>query len=72
ILTEFDKDAYEAMIREEGREKGIKEGHTAGIQDGKFISLQNLIENGIAEEEGMRLLKFTEAEVSAYRVWLEM
>ncbi|MDO4266547.1 MAG: hypothetical protein Q4C63_08840, partial [Eubacteriales bacterium] len=71
ILTEFDKDAYEAMIREEGREEGMREGHTAGVQDGKFISLQNLIENGIAEEEGMRLLKFTEAEASAYHAWVE-
>ena len=79
ILTEFDKDAYEVMIREEGREEGlkegikegIKEGRTAGMQDGKFISLQNLIKNGIPEEEGMRLLEFTEAEVSSYHVWLE-
>ncbi|MDO4266724.1 MAG: hypothetical protein Q4C63_09725 [Eubacteriales bacterium] len=71
ILTEFDKDAYEAMIREEGFKEGFKEGWEEGYKEGieiawKFDSLQSLIENGIPEEEGMRLLGFTEDDISLY------
>ena len=65
ILTEFDKDVYEAMIREEGREEGIKEGHTAGVKDGKdqIVKVLKLLRNGLGAEEIEKQTGLSEKEI---------
>ena len=61
ILTEFDKDAYEAMIREEGREEGIKEG----IKDGKdqIVKALKLLHRGLSAEEVEKQTGLSEKEI---------
>ena len=41
-----------------------------GKAEGRYISLQNIVHNGIPEKEGMQLLGFTETEAAGYHSWL--
>lgn len=57
VLTEFDEEKYEAMIREEGREEGlIKTLYT--LVSKKIITMQQALEEcGLAEEEFLEKMK---------------
>ena len=55
VLTEFDEEKFEAMIREEEREEGRKEG--------QFLTLIGLVHDGIISlEEAARRAGMTESE----------
>lgn len=62
ILTEFDQDAYEEMLKDEGRTEGILEGTQKGKAEGVLQSLQavRLLREGksiseISQETGMQV-----------------
>ena len=50
----------------------VNMGEEKGKAEGRYISLQKIIKNGIPEAEGMHLLEFTEAEAAGYRSWLSL
>ncbi|MDO4265503.1 MAG: hypothetical protein Q4C63_03445 [Eubacteriales bacterium] len=53
-----------------GVKQGLAEGIALGQADGRYISLQNIIKNGISEAEGIRLLNFSKEETEGYHSWL--
>lgn len=57
VLTEFDEEKYEAMIREEGREEGLI-NTLCSLVSKKVITVQQALEEcGLTEEEFLEKMK---------------
>ncbi|MDO4296772.1 MAG: hypothetical protein Q4D90_11525 [bacterium] len=70
VLTEFDQKLYEETLYAEGREDGRREGIQKGKEEGRFISMEQLISNAhLSQEEAMKLLNFSLEEQEAYKQW---
>ena len=61
VLTEFDEEKYEAMIRAEGREEGREEGYIKSLWDlvsKKDITMERALELcGLTEKEFLEKMK---------------
>ena len=61
MLTEFDEEKYEAIIRAEGREEGLKEGlikTLCVLVSKKTITMEQALEEcGLTEEEFLEKMK---------------
>ena len=69
VLTEFDEEKFENMLREEGRQEGRREGRQEGLQEGEFIQLCKLVskkllpldvavqESNLSEAEFLEMMK---------------
>ena len=69
-ITEYDKQLHEQTLMEDGFEAGRQEGHQEGIEDGRFIELCSLVDDGIitleqaSERLGMNVEEFLKKKTS--------